>query len=70
MLTVIHGYHYYLPDKMLEEELENCVIGSGKSLQQLLDLQQSHVTIRHESYVFKITHVLLEQFNKTGSRYY
>ena len=55
---------------MLEEELENCVIGSGKSLQQLLDLQQSHVTIRHESYVFKITHVLLEQFIKTGSRYY
>ena len=55
---------------MLEEELENCVIGSGKSLQQLLDLQQPHVTIRHQSYVFKITHVLLEQLIKTGLRYY
>ena len=46
---------------MLEEELENGVVCPGQSLQQLLDFQQSHVSVWHESDVLQVHHVLLRQ---------
>ena len=43
-----------LPHKMLEKELENSMVCPGQSLQQLLDFQQSHVSVRHESDVLQV----------------
>ena len=52
-----------LPHKMLEEEFENSMVGPGQSLQQLLDLQEAHVSVRHEGDMLQVRHVLLRHTN-------
>ena len=44
---------------MLEQELENSVVCPRQPLQELLDLQQPHVSVRHHGDVLEVSHVFL-----------